>query len=106
MTDLHQTRTIPASDVQVGWEVHEQGEWVIVTKREDHASAVILGMGSDDNGYFYANEEVLTVRLPVSRFIVEVRGCTPAQAAQVMAERLGHDEDYGFTYSVDWAVTS
>ncbi|TXH09347.1 MAG: hypothetical protein E6R04_08325 [Spirochaetes bacterium] len=35
-------------------------------------------------------------------FRVTVSGCTAAQAEQVMAERLGHDEDYGFDYHVGW----
>lgn len=34
------------------------------------------------------------------RFIVTVRCDTPEQAGIVMAERLGHDEDYGFDYTV------
>ena len=36
------------------------------------------------------------------RFIVIVTGCTKEQAKQVLAERLDHDEDYGFDYSVQW----
>jgi hypothetical protein len=35
-------------------------------------------------------------------FIVTVDGCTHDQAHTVMRERLGHDEDYGFEYSVDF----
>ncbi len=36
-------------------------------------------------------------------FTVEVHGCTAEQADQVMAERLSCDEDYGFSYVVDYA---
>lgn len=35
-------------------------------------------------------------------YVVTVRHTTPAEAAQVMAERLGHDEDYGFSYTIDY----
>jgi hypothetical protein len=35
-------------------------------------------------------------------FTVTVRCATLDQARQVMAERIGHDEDYGFPYEVDW----
>lgn len=34
------------------------------------------------------------------RFIVTVSGCTISQARQVISERLGHDEDYGFDYTL------
>lgn len=33
-------------------------------------------------------------------FTVTISGCTPEQAAQVIAERIGHDEDYGFPYTI------
>ena len=39
----------------------------------------------------------------VHSFAVAVTGCTEEQARQVMAERIGHDEDYGFAYQIDWA---
>lgn len=35
-------------------------------------------------------------------FIVTVGGCTHDEAHRVMTERLGHDEDYGFEYTLDW----
>ena len=35
-------------------------------------------------------------------FVVTVSGCTPEQAAQVIAERINHDEDYGFEYSIGY----
>lgn len=35
-------------------------------------------------------------------FIVTVTGCDAEQAEQVMGERLLHDEDYGFDYSVNF----
>ena len=35
-------------------------------------------------------------------FLVTVTADTEEQAAQVMSERLYHDEDYGFDYSVDF----
>jgi hypothetical protein len=35
-------------------------------------------------------------------FTVSVETARPEHAAQVMAERLGHDEDYGFPYTLDW----
>lgn len=36
------------------------------------------------------------------RFIVTVGGCTSDQAHEVMRERLGFDESYGFDYTLDW----
>lgn len=36
------------------------------------------------------------------QFIVTVDGCTHDQAHEVMRERLGFDEDYGFAYGLDW----
>lgn len=35
-------------------------------------------------------------------FTVTVRGCTGEQAQRVMAERILHDEDYGFDYEIDY----
>ena len=35
-------------------------------------------------------------------FTVTISGCTPEQAAQVIAERISHEEDYGFTYSIGY----
>ena len=42
----------------------------------------------------------------VHTFTVTVSGCTAEQAEQVMAERLGHDEDYGFDYQIDYQTTT
>lgn len=36
-------------------------------------------------------------------YVVTVHHTTPTEAAQVMAERLGHDEDYGFPYAIDYS---
>jgi hypothetical protein len=36
-------------------------------------------------------------------FMVVVSGCTAEQAEQVIAERTGHDEDYGFEYTIEVA---
>lgn len=36
------------------------------------------------------------------RFEVTVTGCSREQAEQVMAERLSHDENYGFDYEIGW----
>ena len=35
-------------------------------------------------------------------FTVTVSGCSAEEAAQVIAERIGYDEDYGFDYSISW----
>lgn len=35
-------------------------------------------------------------------FTVTIFTDTEEQANQVMAERLGHDEDYGFPYEIRW----
>lgn len=37
-------------------------------------------------------------------FLVIVEAETPSQAQEVMAERLGYDEDYGFEYKVEWGA--
>lgn len=34
------------------------------------------------------------------KFLVTVSGCTAEQADQVMGERIGYDEDYGFSYTL------
>jgi hypothetical protein len=39
-------------------------------------------------------------------FVVTLTGCTQDEAEQVMAERLGYDEDYGFDYGLDWRVSN
>lgn len=38
----------------------------------------------------------------IHKFMVTVEGCDRAQARQVIAERIGYDEDYGFDYRIDW----
>jgi len=35
-------------------------------------------------------------------FSVTVSGCTREQAEQVMRERIDHEEDYGFKYTIEW----
>jgi predicted RNA-binding Zn-ribbon protein involved in translation (DUF1610 family) len=35
-------------------------------------------------------------------YMVTVTGCSRKQADRVMRERLGHDEDYGFNYNLNW----
>lgn len=47
------------------------------------------------------------VEAKVWAFVVEVRdpegvGLTESQAEQVMMERMGYDEDYGFPYTLHW----
>lgn len=37
-------------------------------------------------------------------FTVTVETGTSEQAVEVMRERLGYDEDYGFDYSIDWTA--
>lgn len=34
-------------------------------------------------------------------FMVKVSGCTTEQATQVLSERINHDEDYGFEYTIE-----
>ncbi len=38
-------------------------------------------------------------------FVVSVSGCSREEAEQVMGERCGPAEDYGFEYTVDWKRT-
>ena len=35
-------------------------------------------------------------------YTVKVKAPDKEKADQIMAERIGHEEDYGFTYSIDW----
>jgi hypothetical protein len=42
------------------------------------------------------------MKMPEYKFMVTVECDTKEEADQVMGERLGCDEDYGFEYSVDW----
>ena len=37
-------------------------------------------------------------------FEVEVDAETREEAERVMSERLGHDEDYGFDYTLGWKL--
>ena len=41
--------------------------------------------------------------MPEHRFTVTVSGCSQEQAGQVMAERLDHEEDLGFAYTIGFA---
>ena len=38
----------------------------------------------------------------MKQYIVTITNCTDTEADQVMAERLGVDEDYGFDYKIDY----
>jgi len=63
----------------------------------------------DERAYITAlNEAVESVLTPASghTFLVTVDRCTNEQAETVMVERLGHDDDYGFDYVVDWESAS
>ena len=40
--------------------------------------------------------------LGVYRYVVTVTCGSREQADRVMTERILHDEDYGFTYEIDW----
>ena len=42
------------------------------------------------------------VLIGAGRYLVTVSDCTPAQADQVIAERINHDEDYGFDYTIGY----
>ena len=42
------------------------------------------------------------VRIEPNQFLVTVDGCSQAQAEQVIAERISHDEDYGFSYTIGY----
>lgn len=46
--------------------------------------------------------QVIVSDEPVHIFEVWIKGCTAEQAAEVMRERLGHDEDYGFPYTLQF----
>lgn len=54
----------------------------------------------------YAGEDVCRLQcvcadlMKEHTFYVEIAAPTREQAAQVMAERLQHDEDYGFPYEI------
>lgn len=46
-----------------------------------------------------------TPQLQQFNFVVMVNAPSLEQAAEVMAQRLGYDDDYGFEYNLDWAYT-
>lgn len=43
-----------------------------------------------------------SILMDVYRYMVTVEAPSPEQADQVMAERITHDEDLGFDYTLDW----
>jgi hypothetical protein len=71
------------------------GAWI---DPEATGEDVIWRETCDAQETFTAEHEPLTEHL----FIVRVSGCDYEQAQQVMGERLGPDEDYGFPYSCDY----
>jgi len=44
--------------------------------------------------------------MPKFEFVVVIRCPTQEQAEQVMAERINHDEEYGFDYEIGWSRES
>lgn len=36
-------------------------------------------------------------------YVVTVKCETRDEAEEVMSERIGHDEDYGYQYEIDWS---
>ena len=42
--------------------------------------------------------------MAVYRYVVTVECDSQEHADQVVSERIDHDEDYGFDYSLDWGV--
>lgn len=59
------------------------------------SNAVANGV-SDDTG------REVSQRLPVFRFTVAVAAASQDEADRVIDERLSFDEDYGFSYELDW----
>jgi hypothetical protein len=54
-------------------------------------------------GAIERGESVPVVEQPAAHcFTVTIKGCTREQAEQVIRERLGHDEDYGFNYTLNF----
>ena len=39
-------------------------------------------------------------QLETYSFMVDIKAASPEQAMKVITERLGHDEDYGFPYTI------
>lgn len=44
----------------------------------------------------------MTAKVSDYEYIVTVTAASREEADQVMAERIGYDEDYGFFYRIDW----
>lgn len=87
---------------QIGGAVKISGTWFEINAQR----RVVLG------DYSHAPEElndVIQGYIPpkkatkkVHSFEVQVIGCSYEQAETVLRERLGHDEDYGFPYTLNW----
>lgn len=41
-------------------------------------------------------------QLETYSFTVDIKAGSPEQAMKVITERLGHDEDYGFPYTIEF----
>ena len=67
------------------------------TKVDDSVDVYTQGVDDDDVAIDPRDLEPLD-----HEFIVTVEGCTKEEAEQVIAERLNHDEDYGFDYTIEW----
>ncbi len=87
------------------WFINEEG-----TVYEHHEATQRDAFPNDDHIPYVTKEaaeaaaEALSTEPPVFHFLVTVTAETRELAEQVMNERVNHDENLGFDYTVDWGA--
>jgi hypothetical protein len=89
--------------VHTRWFINEDGGVYDHDMRTQEAA-----FPNDDHIPYYSRDaaqdaaDALMAEPSVFRFLVTVETDTREQAEQVMAERISHDEELGFEYTIDW----
>ena len=87
------------------WFINEEG-----TVYEHHEATQRDAFPNDDHVPYVTKEaaeaaaEALFSSPPVFHYLVTVTAETRELAEQVMNERIGHDEELGFEYTIDWGA--
>ncbi len=96
---------IEAVAPQTRWYINEEG-----TVYEHHEATQRDAFPNDDHIPYVTKEaaeaaaEALFSSPPVFHFLVTVTAETRELAEQVMNERVNHDENLGFDYTIDWGA--
>lgn len=88
---------------------HGEDGWVYATPEDTvDGEPVLPPVGSDVDDVVTAirnlRDEINNSTEGTWRYTVEVSDCTRAQADQVMAERINHEEEYGFNYLLSFTA--